>query len=119
MAHDELAALERQGWDALSADGESARAFYEQVLDDRAVMILPGGMVLDERTRIVESMAGPPWSRYALDDLRTAHPTPDTGIVTYGVVAARNDDEYSAHMSTLYVRRENGWKLAFHQQTPR
>lgn len=37
--------------------------------------------------------------------------------MTYGV-AGRDGQEYSAVMSSLYVRREDGWKLAFHRQTP-
>jgi hypothetical protein len=43
VAEGELTALERQGWDALSTDGETARAFYDRVVDERAVMLLPGG----------------------------------------------------------------------------
>jgi hypothetical protein len=116
---DELIALEQQGWEALSTSGEAARAFYDQVLDERVVMLLPGGMVLDDRATIVESMSGQPWSRYALEDLRTLRPTPDSGVVAYGVVATRDGQEYSALMSSVYVRREDGWKLVFHQQTPR
>lgn len=119
MTEDEPAALERQGWDALSSGGEAARAFYERVLDEHVVMLLPGGMVLDDRTTIVESMSGQPWSRYSLQDLRSFQPTHDIAIVTYRAVAARDGQEYSALMSSLYVRREDGWKLAFHQQTPR
>ena len=115
----DLAELERQGWTALSSDGASARAFYERVLDDRVVMLLPGGMVLDDRAQIVESMSGAPWSRHTLEDVRAVQLTDDTGIVTYGVVAARDDAEYSALMSSVYVRREGRWRLAFHQQTPR
>jgi hypothetical protein len=34
-------------------------------------------------------------------------------------VARRDEQEYSALMSSTYVRREDGWKLVFHQQTPR
>jgi hypothetical protein len=34
-------------------------------------------------------------------------------------VAERQGRDYRALMSSLYVRREDGWKLAFHQQTPR
>lgn len=119
MAEGELAALERQGWDALSTSGEAARAFYDRVLDEQVVMLLPGGMVLDDRATIVESMSGQPWSRYALEDVRCSRLTPDIGVVTYGVVAERDGQEYSALMSSLYVQREDGWKLAFHQQTPR
>ncbi len=120
MAHDdELITLERQGWEALSSTGEAARAFYERVLDDTVLMLLPGGMVLDDRAAIVESMSGQPWSGYTLDDLRATRPAPETGLVTYGVAAERDGQVYRALMSSLYVRRPDGWKLAFHQQTPK
>jgi hypothetical protein len=52
-------------------------------------MLLPGGMVLDDRETIVQSMSGQPWSSYELQDLRVLQPTEDTGVVTYGVVARR------------------------------
>ncbi len=119
MTDDDLIALERQGWEALSADGPTAGAFYDRILDEQCVMLLPGGMVLDDRAGIVEAMSGRPWSRYALEDPRCLRPTADTAVVHYGVVAERDGDEYSALMSSLYVRRESGWRLAFHQQTPR
>jgi hypothetical protein len=119
MAVDELEVLERDGWDALSTSGEAARTFFERVLDDSVVMLLPGGAVLDDRALIVESMSGQPWSGFSLADVRSLRLTPETGVVTYGVVAERDGQEYSALMSSLYVRREDGWRLAFHQQTPR
>lgn len=119
MTDTELAALERQGWEALSSDGETARAFYEDVLDDRPVMLLPGGMVLEDRAAIVQSMSGAPWTRYELADLRSLELTPDTAVVTYGAVAERDGQAYSALMSSVYVRRDDRWRLAFHQQTPR
>jgi hypothetical protein len=119
MAVDELAVLERDGWDALSTSGGAARAFYERVLDESVAMLLPGGAVLDERAEILDAMSGPPWTRFSLEDMRTLRPTHDTGVVTYGVEAERDGQRYSALMSSLYVRRDDGWKLAFHQQTPR
>lgn len=76
-------------------------------------------MVLDDRATIVDSMGGRPWSSVEIEDARCLQPTPDTGVVTYGVVARRDSQEYSALMSSVYVRREDGWKLVFHQQTPR
>jgi hypothetical protein len=119
MTEGELAALEREGWDALSTTGDTARTFYERVLDAQPLMLLPGGMVLDDRSAMVESMSGRPWTRYTLEDVRCTQPTSDTGLVTYGVVAERDAQEYSALISSLYVRRDGGWRLAFHQQTPR
>jgi hypothetical protein len=120
VGQSELIELEEQGWRALSSTGEAAAEFYERVLDDTVVMLLPGGMVLDDRAAIVQSMSGQPWSSFELRDLRVIQPTADTAIVTYAVVAQRQGAlEYSAHMSSLYVHRANGWKLTFHQQTPR
>ena len=119
MEPNELVALEREGWEALSSSGEAARAFYERVLDRQVVMLLPGGMVLEERGAIVDSMSGQPWSSFELEDVRCLQPTPDTGVVAYGVSARRGSQDYSALMSSVYVRREEGWKLTFHQQTPR
>ena len=121
MDHDtttEPARLEEHGWEALSTPGAGA-AFYREVLDDEVVMLLPGGLLLDDRDGIIESMSGPPWTSHRLSDLAERRPTPDTALVTYGVVAHRGDVEYSALVSSLYVRREQGWRLAFHQQTPR
>jgi hypothetical protein len=119
MPQSELIGLEEQGWEALSSGGEAARAFYERVLDRTVVMLLPGGLVLDERAAIIDSMSGQPWSSYELQDMQSFHPTQDTAVVTYGVVAQRDAQEYSALMSSVYVRREDGWRLTFHQQTPR
>jgi hypothetical protein len=114
-----LVELEEQGWRALSESGAAAREFYERVLDRAVVMLLPGGMVLDDRAAIIEAMSGKPWSSYQLRDLRAFHPTPDTGVVTYEVSAQRDGGPpYSALLSSLYVRRDDGWKLTFHQQTP-
>ncbi len=112
-------ALEEQGWTALSTGGEVARAFYDDVLDDPLVMLLPGGIVLDDRGAALDAMSGPLWSSYGLEDMRLRQLTDDIGVVIYGVVAERNDERYSALVSSTYVRRADGWKLTVHQQTPR
>lgn len=120
MSRSELVDLEEQGWRALSSSGQAAVDFFGQILDHTALMLLPGGLVLDDRATMLESMSGQPWSRYDLDNLRVMNPTPDVGVVAYGVLAQREgSQEYSALVSSTYVRREDGWKLTLHQQTPR
>lgn len=117
---DEPTTLEEEGWQALSATPEQAARFYDRVLDEAVVMLLPGGLVLDDRATIIRSMSGQPWSSYQLEDLRALRPAPDTAVVTYGVTADRaGAATYSALVSSVYVRRADGWKLVFHQQTPR
>jgi hypothetical protein len=41
---DELVELERQGWEALSSDGDAGQRFYASILRHDAVMLFPGGM---------------------------------------------------------------------------
>jgi hypothetical protein len=116
--NEELVRLEERGWQA-PAGGDAATC-YEQVLDNAVVMLLPGGLVLDGRGTIIASMSGPPWSAFRIAEPSVLRPTADTGVVTYGIVARRGDaPEYSALVSSLYVRRPDGWTVAFHQQTPR
>jgi len=46
-------------------------------------------------------------------------PSHDTAIVAYECRARRKDGvPYHAVVSSGYVKRPDGWKLAFHQQTP-
>ncbi|TDD91491.1 nuclear transport factor 2 family protein [Actinomadura rubrisoli] len=117
---DELIELERAGWRALSTGGAAAADFYGRVLDGEVVMLLPGGMRLTDRAEIVRSMSGPPWAEHRLEEPRVLRPASGTGLVTYGAVARREGSpEYSALVSSLYVLRDDGWKMALHQQTPR
>lgn len=116
---DELIALETEGWEALSAGGAAATDFYEHVLDDTVVMLLPGGLRMSDRHAILQSMGGAPWSSFAIEDPQVQWLGPDGAIVVYGVVAQRDGTAYSALVSSAYVRRGGAWRLALHQQTPR
>lgn len=68
---------------------------------------------------MVDSMSGQPWSYYELENVRVLQSTRDAAVVTYGVVARSDGRQYSALMGSVYTRRAQGWKLTFHQQTPR
>jgi hypothetical protein len=42
-----------------------------------------------------------------------------SAVITYECHARRKDGKpYHALVSSGYVKRANGWKLSFHQQTP-
>jgi len=117
---DEVIGLEGSGWQALPAGGRAARAFYEEILNSRSVvMLLPGEMLLTDREQILDAMSGAPWSSYELEQPRVLQPAPDAAVVVYGVVAERDGSSYSVLVASLYVRRDACWRLALHQQTPR
>jgi hypothetical protein len=111
--------LENDGWRALSSGAEAARSFYEHVLDRDVVMLLPGGMRIDNRARALDTMSGQPWSSHELQDVAVRSLSDTAAAVVYAVTARRGDAKpYSALITSTYVRRADGWKLALHQQTP-
>jgi hypothetical protein len=113
----ELLELEERGWRAL-VDGNGPD-FYEDVCTEDAVMLFPGGMVLDRDDAIEGLRQAPPWATYELSDTRVVPLDDDAAVVVYRVTAQRDGDEpYRAAMSSTYVRRGGAWKLAVHQQTP-
>jgi hypothetical protein len=115
---DELVGLERAAWDALSSDGEAAATFYSEVLADDVLMLLPGGLVIDDRQTVIDSMRGTPWTSFEMSDERVLELTDSCAVVTYQATAVREGDEYKALFNSTYVRQGGSWKLVLHQQTP-
>ena len=74
---------ERAAWRALSTDGETAAAFFADVLADEVLMLLPGGLVIDDREQAIDAMRGGPWASFELADERTLTLGPDSAIVAY------------------------------------
>jgi hypothetical protein len=119
MADDELINLERDGWTALATSRDKAVAYYDTVLDAHPIMIFPHNVRLEDRDAIMASIDPRPWRTYEIDDLRVLSLTASAAIVTYGVTAEREGESHSALVSSTYVRRTSGWRLAARQHTPR
>ena len=113
----ELFDLERRGWDALSAP--NAAAFFTELMTDDAVMVFPG-TVMTKRESLAAMTSARPWASYRLLDMRVLRVGTGGRLVLYRAVAKRAAGaEYDALMTSIYVRRSDGWKMVFHQQTPR
>jgi hypothetical protein len=111
-----LIGLERAGWEALASD--RGVRFYQDVLLDTGVMIFPVG-VFGKAEALQGIASAPPWDRYELREVRVLRLGESAASVVYAVEAQRADQPaYRARMSSTYVRREDGWKLALHTQTP-
>ncbi len=117
-AADDLIDLERSAWKALSTSGEAATAFYDRALAEDVLMLLPGGLVIDDRATVVDSMGGAPWDSYDLSDERVVELTDDSAVVAYRATASRQGQDYEALFASTYVRVDGDWRLALHQQTP-
>lgn len=114
----DLPELERAMWRAMVAGPDEAVAFYDEVLADRVLMLFPGGMVIDDRQQVVDSMRSVGWDSYELSDERVFDLGESSAVVAYRGVARRGADEYEALFNSTYVRRGDSWALALHQQTP-
>jgi hypothetical protein len=112
-----LIELERASWEALTTAG-AASPYYDRELARDVLMLMPGGMVIDDRATVVDSMKGEPWSSYDLGEMRVFPLGDDAAVVWYSGRATRGDHEYAALFNSTYVREGGNWRLAVHQQTP-
>ncbi len=115
--HETLLDLEHAAWRALSTAGAAA-AFYRDVLADDVLMLLPGGMVIDDRDQVIESMNGAPWASYELADERVLDLSDESAVVAYRGKARRGESTTRRSSTAPTSAMTTGWKLAVHQQTP-
>lgn len=114
----ELIELEQQGWKALSTEGDASKDFYASVLREDAVMLFPGGIFIEGRESILESLGAQPWETFEIENPKLVSLTPNTRTLVYRVTARRKGNQpYVAQVSSTYVR-DRDWKLVVHQQTP-
>jgi hypothetical protein len=112
---DQLLAIERRLW-------TNDAAFYEAHLTDDALLIYLGKPALSRgmsQSRQSERRT-PKAGDGNRTDIGCVRIGPDAALLTYRVSArwAHEASGSSALASSLYVRRDGSWKLAFHQQTP-
>lgn len=114
----DLLDLEHAAWQALSTDGAAAAGHYEKQLGDDVLMLLPGGLVIDQRDEVIDSMRGAPWDGYEIVDERVLELGGGAAVVAYRATARRSGRDYEALFNSTYVRDDGDWKLVLHQQTP-
>ena len=115
---DDLLELEHAGWRSL-CEGTGGR-FYGELMTDQARMVLANGSVMSRR-QVVEALAGAPtWDAYQIDDPAAVPIDDQTTALVYTGTGRRGDGEpFVGVMTSVYVRRDDGWRLALYQQTPK
>lgn len=128
----------RSRWSAMTAETELRDALFAieegfwlggkehflEHVDERCMLAFPqmgemhGVRSRDEVAATVSTQPGR-WRDLNISDRHLLRPTADTAIISYRADVKRFDDEsYAAIVSSAYVRRDGGWKLAFHQHSP-
>jgi hypothetical protein len=109
---DDLLKIERSFW----TGGPEA---YEANADTECLVVfteMAGVMKKDDIARTAEKGR---WKDVELQAKGLAELSEDSAVVSYECTAKRKDGApYHAVVSSGYVKRADGWKLAFHQQTP-
>lgn len=110
---EELLPIEKSLW----TDGPEA---YRRHVDGKCLLAFTKMAGVSNRDEIVATVAaGPRWRELEFDVQGLVQPAADVALLTYRVSAIRGDDErYRALVGSGYVRRDDGWKLMYHQQTP-
>lgn len=112
----ELLPIERSLW----TDGPEA---YRRNVDERCLVAFTEMAGVSSRDEIAATVTdGPRWRDLEIEVEGLVEPAPDVAVITYEARAVQGEDgderRYHALVSSGYVRREDGWKLVFHQQTP-
>jgi hypothetical protein len=97
---------------------------YHDNLTDEALLVFPETGVITRDVAVdailVENAEGRRWAEVDFEEVRSVQLTEDVALLTYRVSARWEHEasEYPALASSVYVKREGAWKLAFHQQSP-
>jgi hypothetical protein len=93
-------------------------AYRRRVADECLLAFAPLAGVLDREKLVASIGDAPRWEDVRADPVGLLRAAPDVAILTYRATARRQGgDPYSALVSSAYVRRDNDWKLVFHQHT--
>jgi hypothetical protein len=98
--------------------------FYKHNLIEESLLVFPETGVITRSVAVdaivAENAEGRRWAEVQFDDVRSLQLADEAALLTYKVAArwAHDKSKTSALASSVYVKRNGAWKLAFHQQTP-
>lgn len=110
----ELIGLEERFW----LEGGGNPDFWQDHFADDGVVALPFG-VMDKDATVQAMGSAEPWTRVDMHELRVVPLGDASTLVVYRATARRAADEqdFEAVVGSVYVKRDEAWYLAFHQQS--
>ncbi len=112
-----LTAIERRLW-------TNDPGFYGDALVEEALLVFPETGVITRDAAVaairVENAEGRRWAEVHFQDVRCLRVSADAAVLVYRVTARWEHEEsaVSALASSVYVHRQDLWKLILHQQSP-
>lgn len=109
---DELLSIEELLWTGGAAP-------YLEHVDDECLVAFTEMAGVSTREQIAGTVEDEErWRNLEVDVQGLVRPTDDVALLTYRADATRGEERYRALVSSGYIRRDAGWKMVFHQQTP-
>lgn len=105
--------------EALEATKNADSDFYENYLDKDALAIVPAGVF--DKNAIVQQMGSSQsaFRSLSVNDTKAVALSPESGFVTYKAVFEKPDKTtFEVFVTTIYAKRDGGWKGILYQQTP-
>lgn len=109
----ELLDIERGFWER----GNEAEYYRDNMVDSGLAVLEPGIM---EKDQVMEmTTLAKPWKGVEMTDIRMMPLCADCVALIYSAEGKRPDNQepYSARVNSTYLRRNERWQLALHQQT--
>ena len=109
----DLLALEKKFW-------TGDEKFYRENVDASCLIAFADmSGLMGNADLAATAKGGNRWKKLDMEQKGLVRPSDDIAILTYEAKAVRGTGEpYAAIVSTGYVKRDNGWKMMFHAQTP-
>ena len=117
-------ALDKQLMDIERKLWSNDAVFYRNNLIEESLLVFSETGVITRDVAVdaimTENAEGRRWAEVQFDEVRSLRLADDAVLLTYKVTARWEHEEskYSALASSVYIKRDGVWKLAFHQQTP-
>jgi len=114
-AKEEVLKLERGFWE----QGNDAEFYKANLTEDGLNVIEPMGFV-DKASAVKMTAKAKPWKKVKMEDVHVQELTDDCMAVSYHGQGEQEgmDGPYRATVSSVYVRRDGGWKLALTSHQP-
>lgn len=93
---------------------------YQNHTTEGCVMVFGEPVGALNKEQVIDAIArAPRWASVEIEDARTISFAPHVILLIYRAAARQADGTpYPTMASSVYVRGAEGWKLAFHQQSP-
>jgi hypothetical protein len=112
MLQDDLLSMDKKLWSG--GPGE-----YRHTLDAQCLIAFSEMAGVSSREDIAAQADAQRWRDVDVKVEGFLQPAENIAILTYRASAARASGEpYATRVSSGYVKRTDGWKMMFHQQTP-